>query len=218
MKAVSFAGIACSSWWPREEGNLRCSRLERFRDGRMEGLNRRNIWSATCFTFKHVSSLQVVVRDRRPAEILEEYERLKREEQERQMQLKTTPNSLVQIDVDATDLISLSPYEERYKEKLECTIIWGWLFCRICMASSVWIFFRSVIDAVDIRRINASIELECPLTANDTVTLGTELTVENGLGQGALATAYRRTLNENCWLEVCIANPSSFADNWIMIH
>ena len=94
----------------------------------------------------------------------------------------------------------------------------GWLFRRICMASSVWIFFRSVIDAVDIRRINASIELECPLTANDTVTLGTELSVENGLGQGALATAYRRTLNENCWLEVCIANPSSFADNWIMIH
>lgn len=127
-------------------------------------------------------------------EILAEYERLKREEEERQLQLKTTPISSVQADIDATDLFALSVDDEKYTTLI---IQINMYICDVCIG-----FRRSAADLVEIRRINATIELECPLTVKDTIVFGTDLTVENGLGQGAIATAYRRTINDQCWVEV----------------
>ena len=49
------------------------------------------------------ATLQLISRQKTPAEIIEEYERLKKEDEERRMNLKTNPVSKVIMEVDATD-------------------------------------------------------------------------------------------------------------------
>ena len=78
----------------------------------------------TLSTLRFISCyiLQLISRQKTPAEIIEEYERLKKEDEERQMNLKTNPVSSVTMEIDATDCFDTYHLQEALNEELEHSV------------------------------------------------------------------------------------------------
>ncbi|XP_071944349.1 dnaJ homolog subfamily C member 11-like [Antedon mediterranea] len=116
----------------------------------------------------------VVPRTTTPQEIMEEFERLERQREERRLQQSTNPRGIISVGIDATDVFDyyLDPEEERSFPSIE----------------------------INSMAINQSID--CPLTTSDTATLTGSLTTRNGNGSGEISTSFRRVLSYQSWGEV----------------
>ncbi|ESN92232.1 hypothetical protein HELRODRAFT_194364 [Helobdella robusta] len=118
---------------------------------------------------------QLQVKYRTPQEILDEYERLKKENEEKKLQQRTNPKGSLTIGINATDIFDGYDYDSEYS---------------------------SLLPSVEISDMQISQSVECPLTGKDTVTLSGHLSSHNGTGQGNVSIATRRVLSDKGWGEV----------------
>ena len=119
---------------------------------------------------------QVIARQRTPAEIQEEYERLQRQKEEERLQRRTNPKGSFVIGVDATEVFE--PYDE---------------------------YDDGAVPSVEVTKMTINQSVEAPLTSSDTVTLSGNLAVQNGNGNGHVSAAWRRVLSTFSWAEIEIA-------------
>ncbi|XP_075912530.1 dnaJ homolog subfamily C member 11 isoform X1 [Petromyzon marinus] len=122
---------------------------------------------------------EVVERRRTPAEILEEFERLQSERDERRLQQRTNPKGTVTVGVDATDLFE--PYEDDYEDG---------------EGGRRWL------PHVEVNRMSISQSIEAPLTLTDTAFLSGSLSSHNGNGSGTIAGSVRRVTSPRGWCEM----------------
>ncbi|XP_028393566.1 dnaJ homolog subfamily C member 11-like [Dendronephthya gigantea] len=118
---------------------------------------------------------EVIARQRTPAEIQEEYERLQRQKEEERLHRRTNPKGDIIIGVDGTELFE--PYDEYEPEERG-------------------------LPNIEVTRMTINQSIEAPLTTSDTVTLSGNLTVQNGNGNGHVSAAWRRVLSSFSWAEV----------------
>ncbi|XP_055694542.1 dnaJ homolog subfamily C member 11 isoform X2 [Lutzomyia longipalpis] len=116
---------------------------------------------------------ELTLRQKTPAEIREEYERLEKEREARALQQKTNPRGNVTVMINATEI--LSPYYDEFDEK--------------------------IIPSVEVSGISMTQSIDAPLTLRDTVTLSGSLSSQKGIGNGAFTVSGRRLLNKG-WVAV----------------
>ncbi|XP_056294422.1 dnaJ homolog subfamily C member 11-like [Pseudoliparis swirei] len=122
---------------------------------------------------------EVVERKRTAAEIRDEYERLRREKEERRLQQRTNPKGTISVGVDATDLF------DRYDEDFEEVAGGGGGFPHL-----------------EINKMHISQSIEAPLTRSDTAVLSGSLSTHNGTGGGNVNVTVRRATSSQGWGEV----------------
>lgn len=116
---------------------------------------------------------EIVQRQKTPAELRDEYERLKREREERRLQQKTNPRGSIIVHVNATDIFN--KYDNEYDDSLFPTI--------------------------EVSGMSMSQSIEAPLTTRDTAVLSGTLNLSNGVGSGAFVISGRRLVNKG-WLSM----------------
>lgn len=116
---------------------------------------------------------QVIARQRTPAEIQEEYERLQRQKEEERLHRRTNPKGNFVVGVDGTDLFE--PYDD-YNDR--------------------------ALPHVEVTKMVINQSIEAPLTTSDTMTLSGNLTVQNGNGIGHVSAAWRRVVSTFSWAEI----------------
>ncbi|XP_033100299.1 dnaJ homolog subfamily C member 11-like [Anneissia japonica] len=119
----------------------------------------------------------VVPRTRTPQEIMEEFERLQRQREERRLQQSTNPRGIISVGVDATDVFDY--YQDPTEE------------------------VRSFPN-IEINSMAINQSIDCPLTTSDTVTLTGSLSTRNGNGSGEISTSFRRLTSYQSWGEIQI--------------
>ncbi|XP_046850162.1 dnaJ homolog subfamily C member 11-like [Xenia sp. Carnegie-2017] len=117
---------------------------------------------------------QVIARQRTPAEIQEEYERLQRQKEEEMLNRRTNPKGSFIIGIDGTDIFE---HYEDYNDE-----------------------FR-LLPNIEVTKMNINQSIEAPLTSKDTITLGGNLAVQNGNGTGHVSAAWRRVISTFSWAE-----------------
>ncbi|KAK3594962.1 hypothetical protein CHS0354_019884 [Potamilus streckersoni] len=120
--------------------------------------------------------MEVISRTKTPAEIIAEYERFQKEQEDRRLQQQTNPRGQVTIGLNATDLFDHYASYEEYEEPHFPT--------------------------VEINTMNISQTVECPLTVKDTVVVGGTLSTQNGRGSGVFLATWRRLLSNKSWAEL----------------
>lgn len=115
---------------------------------------------------------EIVQRQKTPQELREEYERLRREREERRLQQKTNPKGSIIVQVNATDIFS--KYDSEYDE-------------------------GSSFPSIEVSGMSMSQSIEAPLTTRDTAVLNGTLSLSNGVGSGAFIVTGRRLINKG-WL------------------
>lgn len=130
---------------------------------------------------------EIVQRTKTPQEIREEYERLTQERKERRMQQRTNPKGSVIVNINATDILNHYDINPGY-EDLETS------------------FFPNI----EITGVSMTQSIEAPLTLQDTLTLGAQVSTHNGTGSGSMSFATRHMLSTNGWVEgeFCAGNGS----------
>ncbi|XP_014218733.1 dnaJ homolog subfamily C member 11 isoform X2 [Copidosoma floridanum] len=122
---------------------------------------------------------EVMVRRKTPQELIEEYERLAKEEEERKLLLRTNPKGSVTVHINATDLFSRygNDYDDIYEG-------------------------NSVFTSVEVSGMSLSQSIEAPLTIKNTAVLGGDLSMKNGVGSGTINFSVRRLVSQKGWFEV----------------
>ncbi|KAL9971144.1 hypothetical protein ACROYT_G023633 [Oculina patagonica] len=120
-----------------------------------------------------VAGWEIIERQRTPAEIREEYERLQKEREERRLQQITNPTGSISVGVDATNLFD--NYEDSFNERF--------------------------LPNIEVSSMSISQSIEAPLTRKDTLTLAGSLDIKNGNGSGSVSVSARRTLSHTSWGE-----------------
>ncbi|CAD7089065.1 unnamed protein product [Hermetia illucens] len=118
---------------------------------------------------------EIVHRQKTPAEIREEYERLAREREERKLLQRTNPKGHITINFNATDIFD--SYDDSFEE--------------------------SMLPSIEISGMSIAQSIEAPLTVRDTVTMSGNLSSHNGNGNGGFLISGRRLINKG-WLELDI--------------
>lgn len=116
---------------------------------------------------------EIVQREKTPAELREEYERLRREREERRLQQKTNPRGNIIVHVNATDLFN------KYVDDFE----------------------DSFLPTIEVSGMSMSQSIEAPLTTRDTAVLSGNLNLSNGVGSGAFIVSGRRLVNKG-WVSI----------------
>ncbi|KAK2188148.1 hypothetical protein NP493_143g03009 [Ridgeia piscesae] len=138
--------------------------------------HKRAIYDTTGIKGLETEGWELVTRTKTPQEILEEYERLSKEREERRLQQRTNPRGTVTVGVDATDLFeSYMPADARQ--------------------------YSSPIPHFEINQMSINQSVECPLTTNDTATLSGSLSTHNGSGRGNISGSFRRIISQKSWAE-----------------
>lgn len=118
---------------------------------------------------------KVISRTKTPQEIREEYERLMREKEERQLEQRTHPKGSITVNVNASSIFDSHSYAvDLYDDEIP----WP-----------------------EIQSMTISQSVEAPLTTRDTATLSGSLASKNGTGNGTVTASVRRVLNEKTWVE-----------------
>ncbi|KAI0207079.1 DnaJ-like protein subfamily C member 11 [Lamellibrachia satsuma] len=138
--------------------------------------HKRAIYDTTGIKGLETEGWELVSRTKTPQEILEEYERLSKEREERRLQQRTNPRGTVTVGVDATDLFdSYVPADATQ--------------------------YSSSIPHLEINQMSINQSIECPLTTNDTATLSGSLSTHNGRGHGNVSGTFRRIISQKSWAE-----------------
>ncbi|XP_068172250.1 dnaJ homolog subfamily C member 11-like isoform X2 [Antennarius striatus] len=123
-----------------------------------------------------VEGWELVERKRTPAEIREEYERLRREREDRRLQQRTKPKGTISVSVDATDLFDRN--DEDFDD------------------------MPGGFPYIEISRMHISQSIEAPLTNCDTAVLSGSLSTQHGSGEGSINMTVRRVTSAEGWGEV----------------
>ncbi|KAL3861143.1 hypothetical protein ACJMK2_007212 [Sinanodonta woodiana] len=123
--------------------------------------------------------MEVISRTKTPAEIIAEYERFQKEQEDRRLQQQTNPRGQVTIGLNATDLFDRYAGYEEYEDYEEPRF-----------------------PTVEINNMNISQTVECPLTVKDTVVVGGTMSTQNGRGSGVFLATWRRLLSNKSWAEL----------------
>ncbi|KAL0851890.1 hypothetical protein ABMA28_000180 [Loxostege sticticalis] len=125
-----------------------------------------------------VDGWEVIFRTRTPREIREEYERLKREREERRLQQSANPRGTITLSVNATDLFM--KYYDEY-EILEDT---------------------TIIPSIEVSGMTIQQSIDAPVTLRNTMTLSGNISTQNGIGTGSVNMCNRHLSSEKGWTEV----------------
>ncbi|CAH0402126.1 unnamed protein product [Chilo suppressalis] len=125
-----------------------------------------------------VDGWEVIFRTRTPREIREEYERLKREREERRLQQSANPRGTITLSVNATDLFM--KYYDEY-EIMEDT---------------------AIIPSIEVSGMTIQQSIDAPVTLRNTMTLSGNISTQNGIGTGSVNLCNRHLSSEKGWTEV----------------
>ncbi|XP_059062994.1 dnaJ homolog subfamily C member 11 [Achroia grisella] len=125
-----------------------------------------------------VDGWEVIFRTRTPREIREEYERLKREREERRLQQSANPRGTITLSINATDMFM--KYYDEY-EILEDS---------------------AVIPSIEVSGMTIQQSIDAPVTLRNTMTLSGNISTQNGIGTGAVNVCNRNLSSEKGWTEV----------------
>lgn len=125
-----------------------------------------------------VEGWEVIFRTRTPKEIREEYERLKREREERRLQQTANPRGTITLSINATDLFM--KYYDEY-EILEDS---------------------AIIPNIEVSGMTIQQSIDAPLTLRNTTTLSGNISTQNGIGTGSVNISNRYLGSEKGWSEV----------------
>nr|XP_058958822.1 dnaJ homolog subfamily C member 11-like [Pocillopora verrucosa] len=118
---------------------------------------------------------EIIERQRSPAELREEYERLQREKEEQRLRQITNPTGSISVGVDATDLFDNYNLIDSFNER--------------------------VLPNIEVSSMSISQSIEAPLTRTDTLTLAGNLKIKNGNGDGSVSVSTRRLFSHSKWAE-----------------
>ncbi|XP_049699859.2 dnaJ homolog subfamily C member 11 isoform X2 [Helicoverpa armigera] len=121
-----------------------------------------------------VEGWEVIFRTRTPREIREEYERLKREREERRLQQSANPRGTITLSVNATDMFM------KYYDEEEPTII----------------------PNIEVSGMTIQQSIDAPVTLRNTMTLSGNISTQNGIGTGSVNICNRNLSSEKGWTEV----------------
>ncbi|KAJ8736953.1 hypothetical protein PYW07_000224 [Mythimna separata] len=125
-----------------------------------------------------VEGWEVIFRTRTPREIREEYERLKREREERRLQQSANPRGTITLSVNATDMFM--KYYDEYEILEEPTII----------------------PNIEVSGMTIQQSIDAPVTLRNTMTLSGNISTQNGIGTGSVNVCNRNLSSEKGWTEV----------------
>ncbi|XP_049699825.2 dnaJ homolog subfamily C member 11 isoform X1 [Helicoverpa armigera] len=125
-----------------------------------------------------VEGWEVIFRTRTPREIREEYERLKREREERRLQQSANPRGTITLSVNATDMFM--KYYDEYEILEEPTII----------------------PNIEVSGMTIQQSIDAPVTLRNTMTLSGNISTQNGIGTGSVNICNRNLSSEKGWTEV----------------
>ena len=86
---------------------------------------------------------------------------------------------MFKVGVNATDLFERYLYEEEVDDVIEHSL-----------------------PSLEISEISFGQSIDCPLTLNDNVVLGGSVAASNGVGDGGVEVAWRRTVSDKSWFDV----------------
>ncbi|CAM4907402.1 unnamed protein product [Rotaria socialis] len=118
---------------------------------------------------------EVVSRTKTAREILDEYERLAREREERRFNQMTNPSGSVQMSVNLTDIFDQMNSDDENSD------------------------FSPVVEMTE---FTVAQGIDIPLTSQDTATVTAVATTRNGRGTGSLTTSFRRVLADLSWFRI----------------
>lgn len=125
-----------------------------------------------------VEGWEVIFRTRTPREIRDEYERLKREREERRLQQSANPRGTITLSVNATDMFM--KYYDEYEILEEPTII----------------------PNIEVSGMTIQQSIDAPVTLRNTMTLSGNISTQNGIGTGSVNVCNRNLSSEKGWTEV----------------
>ncbi|XP_039763790.1 dnaJ homolog subfamily C member 11 [Pararge aegeria] len=125
-----------------------------------------------------VDGWEIIFRTRTPREIREEYDRLKREREERRLQQSANPRGTITLSINATDMFM--KYYDEY-DILEDS---------------------AIIPTVEVSGMTIQQSIDAPVTLRNTVTLSGNISTQNGTGTGAVTMSNRHLSSERGWTEV----------------
>ncbi|XP_072930669.1 dnaJ homolog subfamily C member 11 [Epargyreus clarus] len=125
-----------------------------------------------------VEGWEIIFRTRTPRDIRDEYERLKREREERRLQQSANPRGTITLSINATDMFM--KYYDEY-EILEDT---------------------TVIPNIEVSGMTIQQSIDAPVTLRNTVTLSGNISTQNGIGSGSVNVCNRHLSSEKGWTEV----------------
>nr|XP_049699825.1 dnaJ homolog subfamily C member 11 isoform X1 [Helicoverpa armigera] len=125
-----------------------------------------------------VEGWEIIFRTRTPREIREEYERLKREREERRLQQSANPRGTITLSVNATDMFM--KYYDEYEILEEPTII----------------------PNIEVSGMTIQQSIDAPVTLRNTMTLSGNISTQNGIGTGSVNICNRNLSSEKGWTEV----------------
>ncbi|XP_063633027.1 dnaJ homolog subfamily C member 11 [Cydia splendana] len=124
-----------------------------------------------------VDGWEVIFRTRTPREIREEYERLKREREERRLQQSANPRGTITLSVNATDMFM--KYYDEYEIIEESNIL----------------------PNIEVSGMTIQQSIDSPITLRDTMTLSGNISTQNGIGTGSVNLSNRHLSSEKGWTE-----------------
>lgn len=124
-----------------------------------------------------VDGWEVIFRTRTPREIREEYERLKREREERRLQQSANPRGTITLSVNATDMFM--KYYDEYEIIEESNIL----------------------PNIEVSGMTIQQSIDSPITLRDTMTLSGNISTQNGIGTGSVNLCNRHLSSEKGWTE-----------------
>ncbi|XP_045509920.1 dnaJ homolog subfamily C member 11 [Colias croceus] len=125
-----------------------------------------------------VDGWEVIFRTRTPREIREEYERLKREREERRLQQSANPRGTITLSINATDMFT--KYYDEYEILEE----------------------PSIIPSIEVSGMTIQQSIDAPVTLRNTCTLSGNISTQNGIGTGSVNVSNRHLSSERGWTEV----------------
>ncbi|KAL4717593.1 hypothetical protein ACJJTC_000742 [Scirpophaga incertulas] len=124
-----------------------------------------------------VDGWEVIFRTRTPREIREEYERLKREREERRLQQSANPRGTITLSVNATDLFT--KYYDEYGTADDPPLI----------------------PTIEVSGMTIQQSIDAPVTLRNTVTLSGNISTQNGIGTGTVNVCNRHLNSEKGYTE-----------------
>ncbi|GBP93246.1 DnaJ homolog subfamily C member 11, partial [Eumeta japonica] len=124
-----------------------------------------------------VDGWELIFRTRTPREIREEYERLKREREERRLQQTANPRGTITMSINATDMF-MKYYDDYEIEEV------------------------SSIPDIEVSSITIQQSIDVPVTLADSVTLLGNISTQNGIGSGSVNISNRHLNSQKGWTEV----------------
>ncbi|CAF4234565.1 unnamed protein product [Rotaria sp. Silwood2] len=118
---------------------------------------------------------EIMTRARTAREILDEYERLAKEREEKRFHQITNPNASIHATIDLTDVFNqINSIDDN----------------------------NDILPKIETTEFSVEQSIDIPLTSQDTATINAMVTTRNGRGVGSLTTSFRRILPNLSWFRV----------------